>query len=333
MLSASPAGLFLGGRLALAREVLTHAIAHHSPLGWTVVLHHQNGKTYTVHLPDEDSCTALVAALGLDPAHSSARFVIDSSIATHTPAWFAWGFALSLMVNNVLAARGIIPFSVVFALLFTWTLITLLVLALPSTVTIGLDTVVISWFGRTVRLPYSAIVSVRAEPERVCLGLTNGSTVTLGLRFSPPRFADGFDTYSSRRAWSHAIANRLDAANRLGSNTTPPPVPEALLPSGRDTDSWLSALAAMHTNPSNYRAISLSPELLWQLIESPRSPPSARVAAAATLAPSLDSDGRTRVRISADTSAEPEVRDGLSAVADESTEKLSSALRRVASKP
>ncbi|MEZ4405569.1 MAG: hypothetical protein R3A52_03595 [Polyangiales bacterium] len=328
--AASRAGLFLHDRLAIPRADIARAVPVHDAQGWGVMLHHRRGLNYRVQLDDAAQCRDLIETLQLDPARSAATFVVDSPLSLRTPAWIAWGFAVAIVLNNVLAARGIVPFAVVFAVLLTWTLVTALTMGLPARATVGLDGVVIDWCGRRTRIPLRDIVGVRGEPERVCLDLRDGRVVELGLRFAPARFSDDLNGHRSRLAWSRAITERVNAARQVDADARADATPAALLPSGRSTDAWLADLASLSGTAAGYRDASLDADALWRAVEGARVEPVARVAAAAALAGSLDDDGRTRVRIAADAAAEPAVREGLTAVAEGSTRRLRAAMRKAA---
>jgi hypothetical protein len=98
---------------------------------------------------------------------------------------------------------------------------------------------------------------------------------------------------------------------------------------GRPLDEWMRALTALSSEGGGYRATALPAERLWRVVEDPAADPTARAGAAAALRATLDDEGRTRLRVIAESSVHPRVRVALDAVAASSSdhdERLEEAL-------
>jgi hypothetical protein len=77
------------------------------------------------------------------------------------------------------------------------------------------------------------------------------------------------------------------------------------------------------------REAPIDEERLFRIAESPDAAPELRAGAAAALSARLDDEGRTRLRIAADATAEPDVRSALTAAVDGDEEAVITALDQV----
>jgi hypothetical protein len=84
---------------------------------------------------------------------------------------------------------------------------------------------------------------------------------------------------------------------------------------GRSLDEWLEGLRQLASALPSFRDAAAGVDDLWQVLERPNSLPEHRAAAAAALAPSLDVEGRRRLRVAAELSSVPQVRVALEAAA------------------
>jgi hypothetical protein len=87
--------------------------------------------------------------------------------------------------------------------------------------------------------------------------------------------------------------------------------------SGGRTQEWVRAMRSMVRSEQGYRTGSIPPERLWRIVEDPRADRAARTGAALALAPTLDGQGRERLRVVASSCAEPRLRVALSTAATE----------------
>jgi hypothetical protein len=87
---------------------------------------------------------------------------------------------------------------------------------------------------------------------------------------------------------------------------------------GGRTQEWVRAMRAI-VAPSQhgYRTGAVPPERLWRVVEDPRADRIARMGAALALSPSLDFEGRERMREAAASCAEPRIRVALTTAASD----------------
>jgi hypothetical protein len=94
------------------------------------------------------------------------------------------------------------------------------------------------------------------------------------------------------------------------------PAARLLRRAGARTREWVRSLRALTPQRDDgYRVAATPPERLWRFVEDPRADRAARTGAALALAPSLDEQGRARLRAAADACAEPSVRMALAVAA------------------
>lgn len=99
---------------------------------------------------------------------------------------------------------------------------------------------------------------------------------------------------------------------------------------GRSLDVWKSDLARLLNPVTDYRSPIIDRARVVALLEDPTSTVERRVGAALSLAQSAGEDGRTRVRIAAEQSADPAEREALARIADGDAQEshIEAALKR-----
>lgn len=156
-------------------------------------------------------------------------------------------------------------------------------------------------------IAWKDVKSARGATEReIRIDLRDGREVRLVFRDDAPS-----------RARCAAALGTIQARLRANGDEAQEGVVSALVRNGRDADAWLEDVR-MRVSPSGgtYRAAALSSEMLWRVVEDPKAPPSARVAAAAMLGPLVDDGGRKRLRVAAESTAMSGARDALGRAAD-----------------
>jgi hypothetical protein len=148
---------------------------------------------------------------------------------------------------------------------------------------------------------YEEIAGVEADETRLTVKLHEGS---------PLEFHGGP---------SPVLAKRIDEARRrhaAGASTS-----AALLArGGADVDAWKQRLRVATGDGADYRTAALPEDEVWRIVCDPSADATARAGAAAVLRPQLDDAGRERLRIAAETCAEPKLRAALEAAADADAE-------------
>jgi hypothetical protein len=161
---------------------------------------------------------------------------------------------------------------------------------------------------RSVRsIAWKEVKSVRGTEHEIRLALRNEEEVLLAFRDDAP----------SRARCAAALSMIQERLRALVNEEAQEGVVAALARSGREADAWLSDVRTRISGScGTYRSSMLSPDMLWRVVEDPKAPPSARVAAAAMLGPSLDDDGKRRLRVAAESTALAGARDALAKAAD-----------------
>ncbi len=180
----------------------------------------------------------------------------------------------------------------------------------PSKIRIGVDGVHLKWLWVSQFTPFSTVRSVWMREENtqrfVDLVRTDGTTTSM-----PVSKQDGEQDLAHQRILQAFQAYQA----RQGSADT-----EALARGGRTPAEWLTALRGLGAGAgSSLRRAHIDPDRLWSIVEDPSAAPAARAGAAAALASSASKEERTRIRVAAETIAEPRLRIAVEKAADEST--------------
>jgi hypothetical protein len=296
-------GLFVDGKLALPRSMIRAAYVSPSwPNGAYVRIERKGAFPAELWTADAMDARAIVRSLSLD-----ARRVVGT-FAGRSPArgtiWVVLQlFALFAVLLFSLEASAAWPFPAAMLACF-------LLLAASSRIEVGTDGVRVSWLGvqtRFVRI--EEIASVEQHPGVVRL-VTSRGAVDLDLASGSSSAVVGLQV--------SMLAERIrDAMRRAGTLDV-----DTSLLERADVDE-LRALGA----GQGYRA-SLQREDLLYVISDARKPPRVRIAASIALG-ELEGDERERLRIAADASSFPDLKEALAAVADGDEETVRARLRRL----
>jgi len=188
-------------------------------------------------------------------------------------------------------------------------------------ITLGADGVLVERAGRRTYVPYREIEAV--EVRRSLLG---GRSLTLSLLGGREmRLARGMDV--SRATLLEALLDEglrmVERGEEAGARSA------ALEHDGQGVGEWLSTLTAKAAR-AGYRAASLDPERLLSIVRNPAADADQRIAAA--LALRAEPSGPARIRVAAEVSTEPEVRDALEALSADTLDeaRVTRALDRIA---
>lgn len=176
----------------------------------------------------------------------------------------------------------------------------------PGIVIAGDDGVAVE-SGRVRRfVSYDEIDRVIVDGARIGLVRTSGAIVQLHLAGIPAE-GDALDSDLVRR-----IEECLEDGERA-----PAPDEDALARRGRAIDVWLQAIGARMSSKETYREPAFDRDALDRIVRDGRADPSARAAAAYALrALELTAEERETVRLAAESTAHPELRDAFAVLAD-----------------
>jgi hypothetical protein len=326
--------LFWDGRRMARRQALTAGFVAEGEMGQVRVrlCRTLRRKPLGFVVRDEEQGRALLRALGLDAAQTTAGLGLASLARVHPLAVWA-------NVASVLSLVLAIPLCLVWGMSASaWTgvaaILGLLVLAwaglylAPARAQVGVDGVLLTWLWRTRFIRYEDLAAVRSshqtDPPTFTLALHGGEEIRLPLAgYRTLEIGEEELSLRVRRIEQAAEESRRIQADRA----------VALPPRGdRPAHAWLAALRAAGSGAdADHRRAPVAPDTLLRIAEDAGSPPERRVAAAAALGPGLDAQGRARLRVASSTTASPEVRDALALAAADaaSDEALAEALDRV----
>jgi hypothetical protein len=261
--------------------------------------------TLRLHVNDAHALGALVGT-----RRSRFRLIV--------PFWQRYvGFIVALVVLSAFRAGvELVPFSLPGILLVSWPLAWLVGLV-RGTLVVGADGFTRRWLWWRRFTAFSDVAGVRSGPKvDTIVDLASKKKIRL-------RAVDAPNTDEERGAEPRAMYTHIGEAYVASTRVMRVNDIRALVDRGaRDAREWLASLDGLaHGQGLGYRAAVVTPEMLEELAVDPTAEATVRVGAAAALVRIGDEQNRTRVRVSAEACAEPEVREALLAVADARTDE------------
>jgi hypothetical protein len=180
-------------------------------------------------------------------------------------------------------------------------------------VTVGIDGVLVAWplLGRRRFVRHGRIDDIRWTEDEVTLVLTSGRRITIATNPSADRLGDGREKH-------RALVERLLAAREAYASAAAGESLAALARQGRSAEAWVRELrASSEAAGGQYRTASLPAEALWRVALDPTEKDELRIGAGLALRPTLDGEGKERLRVAAAASASPKLRVALVAAAEE----------------
>ncbi len=312
--------LFVGAR-RIDRAAITHGVVVDTQDGAVVQLRTTRWRQPLVlHFDDPSSARDLLAALKLGADQTTATFLAQSPWLAER--WFSDGLIGALVAVCALAV-AVVPLGwppiigvVALALLVP----PIVLAALPSFFSVGLDGLGFTTLGRREFFPWSRVLSVRAFGERSLLGRAGGVEITVDGRGAPLRIPMGTDTLTGDTP--ERLAARIEQARDAAVGSRAP----ALELSGSLEDRVRVAKGVLE-GAGGYRVGHVEPDAVGDLLADPAAAAEDRVAAALALVD--HPGGRARVRVAAETTADRSVRAALEAAASEDAAvALHAAIRR-----
>jgi hypothetical protein len=153
------------------------------------------------------------------------------------------------------------------------------------------------------------------DKGQLWLHLRGGRTVRLGAK-NEPDLAGAMASLRSLEGRIREMRAASDSgqASPLGARTAPP-------------REWIRSLrGALDKGAPGFRVRALVPEELWRAVENARLSATARAAAAIALGPTLDEQGKARLGIAANASADPKLRVLFGALTDNDEDAIEGAL-------
>ncbi len=306
---ADARGLRIDGRLLLEACRLRAAWLEPGRGGPTIVRLRARGlaRGVTLAVHSRESGRAVLRALGVDPTRVTAH-----SWTMARPLAERRLFAPAVITAGLFLAFGFVagqstPVALALAVVALGVLV--VAAAAPTRVTVGADGVLVAWLGTGRFVAWSSVSSIEATEHGLVLALESGEWLTLRTSAGPALQRTERDVLLERMnfAWRACAPERADD-----------PAARLVERAGGDTREWVRSVRGISTAWNGYRTAAMPACRLWRVVEDPTADWTSRTGAALALGPSLDVDGRTRLRAAAASCAEPRVRLALKAAANAS---------------
>ena len=309
---ADARGLSLDGRLVLAASRVTGGWLETRASGPPIVRLRaarpllSGRRAVDVVVRNVEQGRALLAALEVDPAHAAAHYLVLARPLGEPRSFARAGTLLALILAFGVVAGQSAPAALALAVVALFALV--LGAVVPTRVTVGADGVLVRWLGTTRFVPWSTVVAIEEFDGGIVLALEGGNWLTL-------RTPADHERHQPERS---AMIERMRVAWRAhGRTMAGDPAARLVQRAGANTREWVKAMRRVVRPAHGYRTPALAPEHLWRVVEDACVDRHARTGAALALAPSLDEDGRYRMRAAACACAEPRLRAALQTAATE----------------
>lgn len=262
-------------------------------------------------VPDRHEAQKLVRAAGLAPDHENIRVQAGYG---KSPGWavalpLVLGIVGGWLLSNVAGFHGLAPFS------FPLILGLIMMLAASAFVQvsweIGQDGVVVRQYGRGTFIPFREVLEIRNSGNGADY-LTRLEMVLESGRCVEARFG------AAGHAERNAVADRLHQVYALYKEKAKPHT-AVFARTEMDKNAWRANLQKRVAEQPGYRANAIPINELWDTLESPGADPTARAAAAFTLRKS-GTEAKQRIRVTASTTAQPQLRVAFEKAADDDDE-------------
>lgn len=295
-----------------------------------VVVRRRAGSTFELDAATPEAARALLEALGFGVTQRTTTF--RAALSRRTQVVTIAGLVALAAVGTRLIGSAWGMWAV-----FVPMMLTSIVLRLRGmSVVVGADGFVVRGLLGPRFVPYADVVSVAAMgddgKQRRFAVVTRRSGPPIEISFerrgksarkARRRGRAAIEPEDDRDALVARLREGLAAYERGEAGGAAANVRLALARGTRDARTWareLRALVAAETK-AGYRVAALPHDALWEVLEDPAAAPGARAAAAVALAPSLDEDGKRRVRVAADATASPRVRVAITRAAEDADEE------------
>jgi hypothetical protein len=336
--AVGPEGVFVAGRLEIPRAAVQRALVARGARGVTVVIERRRHGPVVIQVDREEEGRRIVAALGLDPAAAVSEFSFDAGLATSLPRPLFYACTvLAMVVAPLVILRLFASGAVSLALLgvVPWCL-SLLLTTIPTRLTVGLDGIVISWLGGRRLVRFSELRSCEVEGDVLRLTRRDGRVERLVADWQAyhAHSQEGVVGFGSKRAYLDAVAARVSEALEASRDRRAGLATGQLERASRPVAAWVRELRGLLVDrAAGFREGAALPEHFWGTVEDAQAPAEIRAAAATALAPTLDPEGRQRLRVIASVAVTPGLRVALEAAAAEDDQALEEALAAVCDPP
>jgi len=303
------------GTARFARAKIRRALVMPAGSGAVVELHGRGSlrPLVTIAFAEAEAAARFVSEIGHDAARRVAPFVALSPfagrrgyrplLASALVASHAAGIALAVALSSYVPI-GVAMVAILAACLTS----------LPSRIEIGVDGLAWIWLGRRRFIPWTKVRSARRVelPGHRTIDALEVDVEGEGpIRFAMARDAVGTDT-------PERILERIQQARRArAENDTGSAVAALGVVEGADPTAHIARVKKLVARPDEYRASPLRSDQVEGVLADPEAPPATRVLAAVAAVAASAAEGKARVRIAAEATADRDLRAALEAAAAE----------------
>jgi hypothetical protein len=319
VIGADPTGLTIDGELAMPHAAIVSASCVPAPAGREGESDDERGphavhlqgrpfrRAFSVYVGSAEEGRALMAALRLDPAMSTAHFRALPPWAKQL-RWLAVVLTASpwVLINlmRVMPLWGLGLIAALYAVIA-------LPVVLPQRVDVGHDGLFLRWLGNARFIPFSRVEAAALTRLGVTLLLTGGRSVEIRLTQR-----DG-----AADAQARALLARVNAGLVAHHGLSHADEEAHLARGARDVAQWVRDMRALGSGElGGYRAAAIPRERLWEVLENAAADRSAREGAALALSAAMDAEERARILALAHRTASPRLRVALDGVGREHDE-------------
>ncbi|MBL8684643.1 MAG: hypothetical protein JNK05_36040 [Myxococcales bacterium] len=322
----APSGIVINGEL-IPRAAITRATMVADPIldGFRLVI--EDGRAirrkHALLIEDEHIGERIIATLELGAKRATASWGTQG-VAVHAPSISAPMTLLSIVAASV-GVVGVIA---------GWTLVALVsllaILAVFATrwargaVVVGLDGVRVEWMGQSRYCAFADVEKVQPLANGVQLVTKDGAHFDVAL-FTESEAKR--DPYQSRHAEVRALHNRIHEIIELRRESQSESASiDPYLRHDRSARDWLASLRRAFDAAMNLRVATNTEEAAWRVVLDQNATGEARVGAAAAIAANSDDSAREKLRVVAQSIADPRVRVALEAAASSDEQTLVNAM-------
>jgi hypothetical protein len=309
---ADDAGLSFDGKLIVPRGEIASAyrLSAAEPI---VRIAPRRSTPLDVRLPEDHEADQLIDALGLAVGQSVASFravagkrpLLPYVLVVVTSAAMGFGtLGGVLLLHRLGLLQGVGHFAPLGPMFLFAPLLFVVYARMALRVDVGSDGILLHRLFDRRFISHGSLESVTTEGLGVVLRLRSGNVVNLST-----------GTSSAQLEARDALVHRIEEAHAAFAADHGPETAEALVaPGGRAPARWLREIRALAT-ARDYRETRLDEERLWRVVDDATAPAGTRAGAALALS-ALDQASRTRLRVAAESCAEPKLRVALARVAE-----------------
>lgn len=245
---------------------------------------------------DHAEADAILAALGMAPEQTSAQFWAMSKFGSPSSLAFLASFVLSMGIGIAFGALFKEGAAAMVALV---PMIAAMAYFNPASVHVGSDGILHKMRLGSKFMAWRDVLRMEASPGGIGIYLKNGEYYDIKTT------SRGKVLYDYERVAQATLVARANEMHAKFNRGEVPDVSARVARLGRTKEAWIASLS---DREGSFRDAPIRDDDLWTIVESPGAELTARAGAAAVLSQDASEDDRVRLRVAAETCAEPRLR-------------------------